>query len=171
MRIYIACALTQVPREIFTEYTEFVHKVAFALATDRPAHEVKYALVDSDPQLAEKPAVDRPRLCYLWDRHMVEEAELLIAEGSFPSIGLGIEMQIAEAKNTPIILCYRDFGMNKAIPVTYENPDHTRHNLQIGDGFVSPMALGVPGVFKKINYVDAADGTAQLVNAVRLLAR
>ena len=63
-----------------------------------------YALVNSDPQLASKPFEERARLCYLWDRNMVEQAELIIAEASFPSTGLGIEMQIAESKGTPIIL-------------------------------------------------------------------
>ena len=64
-------------------------------------HEVMYALVNSDPQLASKPFDERARFCYLWDRNMVEHAELLIAEASFPSTGLGIEMQIAEGKGTP----------------------------------------------------------------------
>ena len=76
-------------------------------------HEVMYALVNSDPQLATKPFGDRARLCYLWDRNMVERADLVIAELSFPSTGVGVEMQIAETKGTPIIVCFRDFGSNK----------------------------------------------------------
>jgi hypothetical protein len=91
-----------------------------------------YALVNSDPQLAAKPLEERARLCYLWDRNMVEHAELVIAEASFPSTGLGIEMQIAESEGTPIILCFRDFlGTNKVENVLYENPDHSRHSLQV----------------------------------------
>jgi hypothetical protein len=155
MKIYIACGLTHVPRKLFSKHTNFIHGLASALRQPDDAHQVSYALVNSDPQLASKPFSERARLCYLWDREMVD---LLIAEASFPSTGLGIEMQIAEARDTPIILCFRDFGMNKAQPVSYENPDHTRHNLQIGEGYVTLMALGVPSVFRVIKYSSTDDG-------------
>jgi hypothetical protein len=56
--------------------------------------------------------------------------------------GLGIQLQIAESNGTPIILCFRDFGSNKVETVSYENPDHSRHTLQVGEGFVTLMALG-----------------------------
>jgi hypothetical protein len=166
MKIYIGCALTQVPRQIFGEYAAFLHSLAAAL-TASGEHEAKYALVNSDPQLAEKPAPERARLCYLWDRRMVEEAELLIAEASFPSLGLGIEIQLAESRNIPIVLCYRDFGMNRAAPVTYENPDHKQHELQIGDGSITLMALGVPTVLRVVHYTNPANGIEQIKGAVR----
>jgi hypothetical protein len=147
MKIYIACALTHVPRgAIFEEHIAFIHGLAEKLKVD--GHEVMYALVNSDPQLASKPFEERARLCYLWDRNMVEQAELVIAEASFPSTGLGIEMQIAETKGIPIILCFRDFRTNKVEAVSYENPDHSQHILQVGDGFVTLMALGLPAIFK-----------------------
>jgi hypothetical protein len=47
-------------------------------------------------------------------------------------------------KGTPIILCFRDVGTNKVDSVLYENPDHSRNHLQVGEGFVTLMALGVP---------------------------
>src|SRR5258705_10856118 len=118
MKIYIACTLTHVPRgAIFEEHVAFIHSLAEMLK--KAGHNVTYALVNSDPQLASKPFEDRARLCYLWDRHMVEQAELIIAEASFPSTGLGIEMQIAESNGTPIILCFRDFDTNKVENVSY----------------------------------------------------
>jgi hypothetical protein len=128
-----------------------------------------YALVNSDPQLAAKPLEERARLCYLWDRNMVEHAELVIAEASFPSTGLGIEMQIAESEGTPIILCFRDFlGTNKVENVLYENPDHSRHSLQVGDGYVTLMALGVPTIFKVVRYLDRQDGLEKVMSALDL---
>src|SRR5262245_18222287 len=114
MRSYIACGLTHVPRDLFHEHSTFIHDCAGALQKRR--HETTYALVNSDPQLAEKPYEERARLCYLWDREMVEEADLLVAELSFPSTGVGIEMQIAETKGTPILICFRDYGTNKVSP-------------------------------------------------------
>jgi hypothetical protein len=170
MKIYIACALTHVPRgKIFEEHTNFIHELAKQLKN--VGHEVMYALVNSDPQLASKPFEERARLCYLWDRHMVEQAELIIAEASFPSTGLGIEMQIAEKDGTPIILCFRDFGTNKVESVSYENPDQSRHTLQVGDGFVTLMALGVPTIFKVIRYLDGQDGLAKIMSALDLLSQ
>ncbi len=140
--------------------------MAFALAHGAHNHSVKYALVNSDPQLAERPFQERASLCYQWDRAMVEEAELVIAEASFPSTGLGIELQVAAARGTAVILCFRDFGSNHVSPVVYENPDHVRHELQIGEGYVSLMALGVPTVVRVVRYQSSADGLVQLGEAV-----
>jgi hypothetical protein len=169
MKIYIACGLTHVPRDLFSEHAAFVHQLAAALRRTDDAHEVRYALVDSDPQLASKPFGERSRLCYLWDRDMVEQSDLVIAEASFPSTGVGIEMQIAESKGTPIILCFRDFGINKVQSVDYENPDHTHHQLQIGEGYVTLMALGVPSIFKVIKYSSNDDGVNKILETVNLL--
>jgi hypothetical protein len=170
MKIYIACALTHVPRgAIFEEHVAFIHALAGKLKS--AGHEVMYALVNSDPQLASKPFEERARLCYSWDRKMVEQAELVIAEASFPSTGVGVEMQIAESKGTPIIVCFRDFGTNKVNSVVYENPDRSRHNLQVGEGFVTLMALGVPTIFKVIQYSDRQDGLAKVTSALNLLAQ
>jgi hypothetical protein len=170
MRIYIACALTHVPRgALFEEHISFIHGLAENLKS--AGHEVTYALVNSDPQLASKPFEERARLCYLWDRSMVEQAEVIIGEASFPSTGLGIEMQLAENKGIPIILCFRDFGSNKVEHVSYENPDHSRHTLQVGDGFVTLMALGVPSIFKVVRYSDRRDGIAKVIGALDLFAQ
>lgn len=171
MKIYIACALTHVPRPLFAEYSAFIHALAAALVATEPPHQVKYALVDSDPQLATKPRDERARLCYLWDREMVGGAELLIAEASFPSTGLGIELEIAAQKSTPIIMCYRNFGNNQMAPISYRNPDESDHDLQIGDGFITLMALGIPSVLKAIQYSDAADGIAKILGSVALIDR
>ncbi|HEX2887262.1 hypothetical protein, partial [Vineibacter terrae] len=90
---------------------------------------------------------------------------------SFPSKGLGIELQIAAEKDTPIILCFRDFGSNRMAPVSYVNPDHTKHQLQIGEGFVSLMALGISTIFRVIQYHSTEDGKAKILAAVDLLDR
>ena len=171
MKMYIACGLTHVPRDLFDEHAAFIHALAAALSAQPPRHEVKYALINSDPQLATKPFGDRARLCYLWDREMVEGADLVIAEASFPSIGLGIELQIAQQQGTPIILCFRDFGRNKIPPVEYVNPDHSHHELQIGEGYVSLMALGIPEIVKVIRYEKSDDGIAKVITAVELLEK
>jgi hypothetical protein len=100
---------------------------------------------------------------------MVESAELFVAEATFPSTGLGIELQIAASRNIPIIICFRE--TNQATDVTYENPDHTVHALQIGDGYVSLMALGLPSVFRIIRYRNDEDGISKIKAAVNLVRR
>jgi hypothetical protein len=171
MKIYLACALTQVPRDEFAEHVSVIHGIASGLSDLDTANEVKYALVHSDPDLAKHPRGDKARLCYLWDRRMVEESNLVVAEVSYPSIGLGIEIQLAEAKKIPVILIYRRLGTNKMSAVQYKNPDGRTHDLQIGEGFVSLMALGSPAVTCVIEYVDSNHAVMQLSTSIEMLAQ
>jgi hypothetical protein len=168
MNIYIGCGLTHVPRDIFADYAAYLHALAEALRTVPPVASVRYALVDSDPQLASKPAADRAALCYDWDRRMVENADLMIAEASFPSTGLGIEMQIAETAGIPLIVLIGDLGMNRVGRAHYKNPDHREHDLQIGEGIVSLMALGLPAIRKTILYNTFDEAVSKTTAAVRL---
>jgi hypothetical protein len=171
VNLYVACGLTHVPRDLFTTYVKYIHALARGLSTVRSVGEVKYALVNSDPQLADKPWSDRATLCYAWDRQMVEAADLVVADASFPSTGLGIELQIAEAAGIPVVMLIGDYGINRVAPVRYENPDHTAHDLQVGEGIVTLMALGLPAVSKMIEYVDTQTAIMAAVGAVDLFVR
>ncbi len=168
MKIYLASALTHVPDDVFKDYTSMLHRFALQLE-NLGKHQVRYALMNSDPQLAEKPSRDKPRLCYLWDKGMVEEADVVIAEASFPSIGLGIELQIAEAKDIPVILCFEQSEAKRSLEKYYENPDHTRHQLQIGDGFISLMALGLPNLFSLVPYSKEDDCFRETLRLLEVL--
>lgn len=161
MKIYLACGLTHVPRSEFPAYVNLLQSLAAHL-TDMHGIEVKYALRDSDPQLGQKPFADRARLCYAWDREMVEWADLVVAEASFPSTGLGIELQIACARNTPIIVAFKLDERHKAPPVEYRTPDHDLHSLQLGEGYVSLMALGLPTIAKVLSYRNDADALSKV---------
>ncbi len=171
MKIYLACGLTHVPRDEFEAYCALIHKVAGALDGLFETNGVKYALIDSDPQLAKKDPVDKARLCYLWDRTMVEEADLIIAEASYPSIGMGIELQIAEQSDIPIVLCFDKNEKHRAPAAKYTNPDMSEHELQLGEGYVSLMALGLPSVVRCIGYRDLDDCIDQISDVVRTLSR
>lgn len=152
MNIYIACGLTHVPKEQFGEYVAFIHRLASELRR-RMGVTARYALKDSDPQLASQSEGDKARLCYLWDRQMVEWADVIVADATFPSIGLGIELQIAEQRGTPIVIVFRANNAYRAQVRTYDGADHLKHQLQIGAGYVSLMALGVPTVVNVVPYV------------------
>lgn len=168
MKIYIACGLTHVPRHIFSDYVGYIHALAAGLRALPAVRTLRYALVDSDPQLASKPAADRAALCYDWDRRMVEEADLVVADASFPSTGLGVELQIAEAAGIPVIMLVGDLGINRVRSIHYENPDRSGHELQVGEGIVSLMALGLPAIRKKVLYSEFQEAIAKAVEAVRL---
>lgn len=152
MNIYIACSLTHVPRENFEHYVEFIKNTA-DLLSEELGENVKYALKDSDPQLAKEAFETQAKLCYLWDREMVEGADLIIAEASYPSTGLGIELQIAEYKKIPVILLFKRQVECKASPVEYTDING-RHSLQIGEGYISLMALGMPNISDIFSYTS-----------------
>jgi hypothetical protein len=169
--IYIVCGLTHVPREQFHAYADFIHALAAHLTSEMGAS-VRYALRDSDPQLAKKPFAERARLCYLWDKDMVEWADVIVAEGTYPSTGLGIELQIAENKDIPIVICFNDAISYRASPVQYINPeDQACHSLQLGQGYVSLMALGLPSIVRVVPYSLPERARADLLDALRLIER
>lgn len=168
MKVYIACGLTHVPRDEFSAYVGLIEGVAERLESTLGS-EVRYALRDSDPQLAQKPIADRARLCYLWDKSMVEWADVIVAEATHPSTGLGIELQIACAKEIPIVLAFQMDERHKAQPVQYKTPDEEMHSLQLGDGYVSLMALGLPSLFKVLPYTDSDSVVSEICRVVNTL--
>jgi hypothetical protein len=84
---------------------------------------------------------------------------------------MGIELQIAENRGIPVVICFRQAAENRVRPVEYENPDRLRHTLQIGEGYVSLMALGLPTVFHVIGYETEEKGIARVVGATELLMK
>ena len=168
MKIYLACGLTHVPRDLFPAYTSYLHSLAQALVAIENDCTVKYALLNSDPQLAEKPPEDRASLCYAWDRRMIEEADLIVADASFPSTGLGVELQIADSHGTPIVMLIGEYGVNRVKSVCYTNPDASKHNLQVGEGIVSLMALGIPSIHRTLGYTCHEMAIRLCVEAVKL---
>ena len=159
MKVYLACGLTHVPREEFSGYVDFIHGLASYLERTLNV-KVKYALRDSDPQLADKPLADRARLCYLWDREMVEWADVVV-----------IEMQIACSNEIPIIIAFQVNEKHKAAPVKYETPDAKKHELQLGDGYITLMALGIPSIFKVLPYASSSEAYDLIATAVRTLRK
>lgn len=155
--IYIACSLTHVKKEHFEEYTKFIKELAVEIEKDFKVH-CKYALRDSDPKLGDYPGTERPRLCYEWDKNMVEESSLVIAEGSFPSTGLGIEIEIANQNSIPVLLVYRSYPNSSADEKEYTLIDGDKHLLEIGNRIVSVMVEGCPAVIEKFEYNNNDDG-------------
>lgn len=142
--IYISCALTNLKPGIFKPYSDFIKNIALGLKNK--GYQVTYALENSDPQLANYPDNKKPSLCYIWDKEMVENADLILADVSFPSIGVGIELQLACNRNVPIILSHSDFWTEPAQKKQYQTESGKTCNVQIGQNSISLMALGLPNV-------------------------
>lgn len=68
MNIYIACALTHVPREIFHEYSNWIHSLAKGLSQN---NNVKYALINSDPELSKRPESNKSFGTEIWLRNLM----------------------------------------------------------------------------------------------------
>ena len=79
-------------------------------------------------------------------------------------------MQIARTRGR-LSSCVSGISTRIKSIVFCQNPDHSQHNLQVGDGFVTLMALGVPTIFKVIRYTDEQDGLAKVASALDLLAQ
>jgi hypothetical protein len=101
---------------------------------------------------------------------MVEWADVVVAEATFPSTGMGIELQIAEQNDIPIIVCFKSSGEHQATPVSYLTPDGEVHSLQIGEGFVSLMALGLPSIFRVVSYSNDEQLFQKIGQAVEILS-
>jgi hypothetical protein len=95
---------------------------------------------------------------------MVEESDIVIAEATYPSTGLGIELKIAAESGRPIVICYN--RAHSVEPVEYENPDRSMHHLQIGSGHVTLMALGLPSLKEEIGYRDESELMYMLGDAI-----
>lgn len=161
--VYIATALTHVKRDLFDEYVSFIIDLAKNIEQSFSIP-CKYALRDSDPKLSKYRPEERPRLCYLWDRDMVENAKFIIAEVSFPSTGVGMEIEIANQKGIPILLVYREFKSCKAEVKNYRLASGEIHVLEIGNRIASVMVQGCPSIIHEIEYKDSDDGIKKTIN-------
>jgi hypothetical protein len=54
---------------------------------------------------------------------MVEQADVFVADATYPSTGLGIELQIAEGRDIPVILSFHQAPETRMAPVEYVNLD------------------------------------------------
>jgi hypothetical protein len=134
--------MTHVPKNSLSQYLEHIQHIAQALEALGPS--VHHAFKDSDPKLGDLAESEKAHNCYKMDRDLVLQSALVIAEASFPSIGLGIELEIANENKIPILICYSKKFINPAERKCYQLGEAKSHELQIGKGYVSLMALGLP---------------------------
>jgi hypothetical protein len=104
-QIFIGSAVTHVPATFFDEYKELIIEIAKLLET-KYEYKTKHALKHDDSIHSyikkHKSAIE----CYKKCVFDIKESKLLIAEISFPSIGLGQEIEIASQNKIPIIVFF-----------------------------------------------------------------
>lgn len=160
-QVFIGTACTHVPLKVFPEYKRVIESVA-DLVEGLFGCKARYALEDSDPQLSRMKRERRPPECYHMDRELVEGSQLVIAEVSFPSTGLGQELQIAEYNSIPIILCYKDWGCNIAETKDYRTRAGEPHSIELGNRIVTVMVQGNPSVIGDVPYNSTPDCVSKL---------
>ena len=150
-KVFIGSALTHLTPDLFHEYRSLIVGIA-DLVEGLFDCEAKYALEHSDPFLPNYEKPRRPAECYKMDRELAEQCDLFIAEASFPSTGLGQELQIAAYNNKPVILIYKNYGKNIAAKKDYKTKAGADHSIELGNKIVSVMVQGNPSVIKEICY-------------------
>ena len=168
--VFIGSALNQLSKDVFEEYNKLIVSIA-DMVKETLNCDVRYALEDSDPMLPDYSIEKRPSECYRMDRELVEECDLFIAEASFPSTGLGQELQVAEYNNKPVMLIYRHWGDNDACKKDYETRNGEIHSIELGNKVVSVMVQGNPAVIKEIEYNSTSDCLEAIKNQLQKIYR
>ena len=113
MKIYFACSITG-GREFESTYQDIVHALTEKGFSVLTAH-----LVESDATTAE--ADLSPEDVYVRDTAWLRESDVLIAEASATSHGVGYEIGLAlELKKPVLVLCHEERKLSKMIS---GNPD------------------------------------------------
>ncbi|MEK6959166.1 MAG: hypothetical protein AABW59_03925 [archaeon] len=144
-QVFIGSAVTHVPDVFFEEYKELIVELSKLLET-KYLCKAKHSLKKDDSRLSyiekHKTAAD----CYKKCVEDIKASKLMIAEISFPSIGLGQEIEIASQNKIPIIVLFKDyFGREPQ-----------------GELIVSRMALGNPLVVHQIKYKTTKEAIGEL---------
>jgi nucleoside 2-deoxyribosyltransferase len=99
LNIYFSCSITggRNDQRVYQLITElllaFGHEVPTAHLADENVSELEEGL--------------SPELVYQRDTHWVEACDVLVAEVSTPSHGVGYEIALALSLNKPVLCCYR----------------------------------------------------------------
>lgn len=147
--IYVACGLTHVPFELFEDYMKFISDVGGILI--EKGHVVRSALtIRNDPNTN---IISDSNTCYSTYKRIIEKSDVVVAETSFPSTGIGIELQIAASNNIPIILLHNSKHFENKSKIHYGGGDNKKDmEFIIGKGGMSAMLEGLPSVSEIISY-------------------
>ena len=115
MQAYFSCSITGGRAEQYT-YKQIVDHLQAQGWVVPTAHLAETGVLDEE-------RVIEPRVVYQRDVHWVLESDILIAEVSTPSHGVGYEIALAEINKKPIFCCYQQNKKVSKMILGNENPD------------------------------------------------
>lgn len=113
MKIYFACSITG-GREFESVYQDIVHALAENGHSVLTAHLVESDVMEAEAELS-------PEDVYSRDIDWIRECDVLIAEVSVPSHGVGYEIGFALGNGKPVLALYREG--RKVSKMISGNPD------------------------------------------------
>lgn len=144
-QIFIASCVTHSPNVFFEEYKNLIIEIANLLET-KYSCKTHHSIKKEDSRLSYIEKHKTAQECYTKCVKDIKESKLLIAEISFPSIGIGQEIEIASQNQIPIIVLFKDFF----------NRESKKELV------VSRMALGNPSIIHQIQYTSVNDALSKL---------
>ena len=99
MQAYFSCSITggRAEQQIYKRIVEHLQKRGWDVPT---AHLAEAGVLDEE-------VVIDPRVVYRRDVNWVLESDILVAEVSTPSHGVGYEIALAELHKKPVFCCYQ----------------------------------------------------------------
>lgn len=160
MDLFLCCSMTNVPNKFFNNYSKTISNLHSFIESF--GHNVSNALRDNSPYDSSLDDFENAKVCYEWHKSRIEKSNLVIAEVSFPSIGVGIELESANQFNIPIILIYDKILAIKADVKEYEATGDLIKNTNITHPNISSMALGLKQAKELVGYKDFSDLSSRL---------
>jgi hypothetical protein len=163
MNIYIACSLTNVAVEHFNTYSNIISTLRLELKNN--GYIVKNALLNGSNNDSSQDDLSNARVCYEWHQQLIKKSDVMIAEVSYPSLGVGIELQLANQLDIPIYLIFNSNMALKSSSKTYNKTESLVSSTNVTHPFISSMALGLNNVEHIIEYTESK----QCLNKIKYL--
>ncbi|MGV8025857.1 MAG: nucleoside 2-deoxyribosyltransferase [Anaerolineaceae bacterium] len=115
MQVYFSCSITggRAEQQIYKQIVDHLQTQGWVVPT---AHLAETGVLDEE-------RVIEPRVVYQRDVHWVLESDILIAEVSTPSHGVGYEIALAEINKKPIFCCCQQTKKVSKMILGNENPN------------------------------------------------
>ena len=114
MQAYFSCSITggRAEQQIYKKIVEHLQERGWVVPT---AHLAEAGVIDEE-------IVIDPRVVYQRDVRWVTESDILVAEVSTPSHGVGYEIALAELYKKPVFCCYQQGRKVSKMILGNENP-------------------------------------------------
>ncbi len=114
MQAYFSCSITggRAEQQIYKKIVEHLQERGWVVPT---AHLAEAGVIDEE-------IVIDPRVVYQRDVRWVAESDILVAEVSTPSHGVGYEIALAELRKKPVFCCYQQGRKVSKMILGNENP-------------------------------------------------